>query len=69
MSNEVIKVNIKMPKTMHDRYRAKSERTGVPMNALMYLDLEKIEEQEESIRVLSNVEELNKLIEKAQNKK
>lgn len=68
MSNEFVRINIKMPKKMHERYKAKSERTGVPMTSLMYLDLEKIHEQEDSIKTMSNIEELAKAIKAKEDK-
>jgi len=41
MSNKnTIRVNIRIPKEMYDYYKTKSEKTGVAMSALMYLDME-----------------------------
>lgn len=41
MSNgNTIRVNIRVPIEMYDYYKTKSEKTGVAMSALMYLDME-----------------------------
>lgn len=41
MANEnTVRVNIRIPIEIHEYYKNKSEKTGVSMSALMYLDLE-----------------------------
>lgn len=41
MANEnTVRVNIRIPIEIHEYYKTKSEKTGVAMSALMYLDLE-----------------------------
>jgi len=41
MSKEnTVRVNIRIPNEIYDYYKSKSERTGVAMSALMYLDIE-----------------------------
>lgn len=69
VANEFIRVNIKLPKAMHDYYKEKSERTGVPMSSLMYLDLEKVQEQDKAINAMGNVETLMELIKKQEQDK
>ncbi len=38
---EMIRVNIRVTPEVHTYYKRKSERTGVSMSALMFLELEK----------------------------
>lgn len=41
LSKDFTRVNIKVTKDVYDFYKSKSERTGVPMSTLMYLELDK----------------------------
>ncbi len=43
--NTMIRFNIRLSKEMHDYYKEKSERTGVSMSSLIFLDLEEVQER------------------------
>jgi len=69
MANEFVRVNIKLPKAMHDHYKEKSDRTGVPMSSLMYLDLEKVLDQDRAIDAMSSVDKLIEMVKKQEQEK
>ncbi len=54
---EFVKVNIKIPKSIHDKYVAMSAELGVPKSSLMVLDLKKSRDNDE---VLESMKSKNK---------
>lgn len=44
--NEMKRVNIRVTPEIHEWFRGRSERTGVPMSALMFLALEQYVQQQ-----------------------